>query len=97
MTFFEDREGNLWIGRIGGLDQLADGIVVTFSKAQGLLDDDVKSVTAGRDGTIWIATRGGVTDLGGSHPLSKRESRPSVLSVLRRAMAVSGSEPRMRD
>ncbi|HEY3055266.1 MAG TPA: EAL domain-containing protein [Thermoanaerobaculia bacterium] len=82
MTFFEDREGNLWIGRVGGLDQLADGVVVTFSRAQGLLGDDVKSVTAGQDGTIWTATRGGVSDLGGRHRLSKRDSTPSVLSVV---------------
>lgn len=81
-TFFEDREGNLWVGRVGGLDQLADGVIVTFSKAQGLLGDDVKSVTAGLDGTIWTATRGGVKDLRGTHPLSKRDFPPSVLSVV---------------
>ncbi len=64
-TLFEDAEGDLWIGRVGGLDQLADGIVITFSKAEGLADDDVKSVTAGPDGRIWIATRHQVAELTG--------------------------------
>jgi len=82
-TLLEDREGNLWIGRVGGLDQLADGIVVTFSKAQGLLDDDVKSVTAGRDGTIWIATRRGVSNLASTVRYSNRNGLPdsSILSI----------------
>ena len=81
-AFFEDREGNLWIGRIGGVEELADGAVVTSSRAQGLPGDDVKSVAAAPDGTIWTATRGGVTSLGVVHPLSGRVSTASVLSVV---------------
>jgi len=78
-TLFEDGEGNLWIGRVGGLDQLSDGIVTTFSKADGLPDDDVKSVTAGPDGAIWVATRGSVSDLAGTRTFSKRNGLPSAL------------------
>lgn len=88
-SLFEDREGNLWIGRIGGLDQLADGVIVTFSKAQGLLDDDVKSVTASRDGTIWIATRRGVSNLGGGE--SSRNTVRSSSSILNAWAASDGS------
>jgi diguanylate cyclase (GGDEF)-like protein/PAS domain S-box-containing protein len=89
-TLFEDREGNLWVGRIGGLDQLADGIVITFSKEQGLSDDDIKSVTAGRDGTIWIATRSGVSDLAGTRRYSQRHGLPSS-SILSISAARDGS------
>jgi diguanylate cyclase (GGDEF)-like protein/PAS domain S-box-containing protein len=81
-NFFEDREGNLWIGHIGGLDELADGAIVTFTKSAGLLGDDVKSVSAGPDGKLWTATRGGVAALGGSDPSPKPIPMASVFSVV---------------
>ena len=76
-TLFEDHEGNLWIGRVGGLEQLADGIIVTYSKAQGLLDDDIKSVTGGGDGMIWTGTRRGVSNLTNTVRYSSRHGLPS--------------------
>ncbi len=78
-TLFEDHEGNLWIGRLGGLDQLADGVVLTYSKAQGLPDDDVKSVTADRHGTIWVGTREGLSDVRGMRRLSQQNGLSSSL------------------
>ncbi|HUP50704.1 MAG TPA: EAL domain-containing protein [Thermoanaerobaculia bacterium] len=70
-SFFEDREANLWIGRIGGLDRLADGVVITFSKSEGLLDNDVKSVAADASGRVWVGTRLGVDRLTGTERFSK--------------------------
>jgi len=56
----EDSEGNLWIGTGGGLDQLSD---VKFP-IQPANDDpkitDANSVTAARNGGVWIASYGGV-------------------------------------
>ena len=56
----EDSEGNLWIGTGGGLDQLSD---VKFP-IQPATDDpkitDANSVTAARNGGVWIASYGGV-------------------------------------
>ncbi|HUP49216.1 MAG TPA: two-component regulator propeller domain-containing protein, partial [Thermoanaerobaculia bacterium] len=82
-TFFEDREGSLWIGRVGGLIRLADARVVAYSKAEGLADDDIKSVSAAPDGTIWVGSRLGVETVTGTRRMTKGEGLSSsyVLSV----------------
>src|SRR3989442_1603567 len=45
-SFLEDREGNLWIGSANGLTRVAEGAVITFTTAQGLLADKVRTVSA---------------------------------------------------
>jgi diguanylate cyclase (GGDEF)-like protein/PAS domain S-box-containing protein len=76
-TFFEDREGNIWIGRAGGLTRLADGVVVAFSKGEGLLDDDIKTVSSDTQGNVWVGTRYGLEDIGGTRRLTKRDGLSS--------------------
>ncbi|MGZ8867729.1 MAG: two-component regulator propeller domain-containing protein, partial [Thermoanaerobaculia bacterium] len=66
-SFLEDREGNLWIGSGNGLTRLAQGIVVSFTSAHGLLADKVKTVTADPAGTLWIGTAKGVQTRDGRH------------------------------
>ena len=82
-NFFEDREGNLWIGRVGGLTRLADGVVVAFSKTEGLQDDDIKSVAADAKGNVWVATRYGLEDIAGTRRITKANGLSSsyVLSA----------------
>src|SRR5581483_4484542 len=36
-SFLEDREGNLWIGSTNGLTRVAEGKVISFTMAEGLL------------------------------------------------------------
>ena len=38
-ALFEDREGNLWIGRAGGIERLRDSAFVTYSIPEGLPTD----------------------------------------------------------
>ena len=64
-SFLEDREGNLWIGSTNGLTRVTEGRVVTFTMAQGLLGEKVRTVTAEPNGTIWIGTGKGVQTLNG--------------------------------
>ena len=53
--FLEDREGNVWIGTEGnGLHQLQEQSINVYSKAQGLIDQDVYPVYRDRSGAIWI-------------------------------------------
>ena len=64
-SFVEDRESNLWIGSTNGLTRLAQGKVVAFTMAQGLLGDKVRTVTADRSGTLWIGAGKGVQTFDG--------------------------------
>jgi signal transduction histidine kinase/ligand-binding sensor domain-containing protein len=57
-SFFEDREGNLWLTTVGGVDCFRNIPVVTFSVHEGLGAGDAASVFAARDGTVWIGNRG---------------------------------------
>src|SRR6267378_4227880 len=51
---FQDREGNIWIATSRGIDKFHDIRVASFSTRQGVSSDQVNSVLASRDGTVWI-------------------------------------------
>lgn len=57
---FEDREGNVWVATIGGLDRFRDIAVGRLSTRQGLDNDAVLSVLATSDGDVWMSTLGGL-------------------------------------
>jgi PAS domain S-box-containing protein len=57
---FEDREGNVWVPTIGGLDRFRDYAVATLRTEQGLSRNLVGSMLADRDGSVWLATYGGL-------------------------------------
>jgi ligand-binding sensor domain-containing protein/signal transduction histidine kinase len=56
----EDRDGNVWIGTRNGLARFQPGAgLVTFTRADGLPDDDISAVFEDREGTLWVGTHGG--------------------------------------
>ena len=59
-NLFEDREHNIWVSTLTGLDRFRDFTVPTISVKQGLSNDTVLSVLAARDGSIWFGTRDGL-------------------------------------
>lgn len=59
-TLFEDREKNIWVGTVNGLDRFRDFPVVTFGRDEGLIGPGISSVLATRDGSIWIGTYAGL-------------------------------------
>ena len=60
---FEDREGNIWVATINGLDRFRELPVVTYSKSQGLSDIPWGGLLAARDGSIWFSTLDGLNRL----------------------------------
>jgi ligand-binding sensor domain-containing protein len=45
-ALFEDREGNIWIGSTNGLTRIAQGAIQSFTSAQGLQGEKVRTVHA---------------------------------------------------
>jgi len=60
---FEDREGNIWVATVNGLDRFHELPVVTYSKKQGLSDIPWGGMLAARDGSVWFATLDGLNRL----------------------------------
>ena len=59
-SFFEDREGNIWVATAEGLDRFRDFAIPTFSEPQGLSSGGIFSVLAARDGSLWLGTSDGL-------------------------------------
>jgi signal transduction histidine kinase/ligand-binding sensor domain-containing protein len=59
-AIFEDREGNVWVSTIDGLDRFCDVAVATLSTKQGLSNGVAASVLAARDGSVWLGTYDGL-------------------------------------
>ncbi len=65
-TFFEDREGGLWIGsNTDGLLRLRADEVVPFGAADGLPHDTTWNVMEASDGALWVTTDGGLARIDG--------------------------------
>jgi ligand-binding sensor domain-containing protein len=64
-SFFQDREGNIWVATSQGVDCFRDIPVVSFSMEEGLSSNSAASVLVAHDGTVWVgaaaldAIRGG--------------------------------------
>jgi ligand-binding sensor domain-containing protein/signal transduction histidine kinase len=59
-SLFEDREGNIWVATLDGLDRFRDFAVPTISVQQGLSSQGVAAVLAARDGSLWLGTSNGL-------------------------------------
>ena len=57
-SLFEDHEGNVWVGTTRGIDRFRELPVNTTSIKHGL--SDTFSLVAAADGSIWVATHGGL-------------------------------------
>jgi PAS domain S-box-containing protein len=60
-SLFEDREGNVWVATLGGLDRFRNYAVATYAQHEGLgTTPGWGSVVADRDGSIWMGTKDGL-------------------------------------
>jgi ligand-binding sensor domain-containing protein/signal transduction histidine kinase len=59
-SLFEDAEGTLWVGtRLGGVTQLRDGALLSYTPREGLSDASVWTVAQDRNGVVWAGTEEG--------------------------------------
>jgi signal transduction histidine kinase/ligand-binding sensor domain-containing protein len=69
-----DRENALWIGGDNGLRRFKDGVLTSFTTADGLAGNDVKVIIDARAGGLWIGTYDGLTRFENGHFTSWREA-----------------------
>lgn len=78
LRILEDREGNVWVSTVRGLDRFREFSVVPYSTREGLSSDETASVMARSDGSIWVATMRGLNILRDGK-VSKLDRGPEVL------------------
>jgi signal transduction histidine kinase/ligand-binding sensor domain-containing protein len=59
-SLFEDREGNIWVATVNGLDRFRELQVVRYSRSQGVPYPS-GPVLPGADGSIWLSTFDGLS------------------------------------
>ena len=69
-----DLDNALWFGGDKGLRRLQDGVLTSFSVAEGLAGDDVKTIIQARGGGLWIGTYDGLTRIENGRLTSWREA-----------------------
>jgi ligand-binding sensor domain-containing protein len=74
LCLFEDREGNVWVSTIGGIDRFREPPITNMTTTQGLVSDAISSVLAATDGSVWIATREGLTRWNNGQTTTFREA-----------------------
>src|SRR5262249_53964530 len=88
LHLYEDREGNIWVSTVNGIDRFRELPVVTYSTNQGL-SGIPKAVVAARDGSIWFETFDGLARLKDGQ-ITLYRGRSSRTKALLEEIAVSG-------
>lgn len=73
-AIYTDLDNALWFGGDKGLRRLQDGVLTSFSVAEGLAGDDVKTIIQARGGGLWIGTYDGLTRFKNGRLTSWREA-----------------------
>jgi signal transduction histidine kinase/ligand-binding sensor domain-containing protein len=66
-SVFEDREGDIWVATLDGLDRFRDFAVPSVSVQEGLSGANVTSVLAAADGSVWLGSHDGLNRWSDGH------------------------------
>jgi signal transduction histidine kinase/ligand-binding sensor domain-containing protein len=83
---FEDREGNVWVATLDGLDRFHNFAIPKLSAMDGLSAAPVMSVVGTSDGNVWLGTVNGLDRWNGDRITrldAQRGVRDSVTSMMR--------------
>ena len=88
LAMLADRRGTLWVGtNAAGLAEVKDGRVLrTYTTADGLAHNSVRSIMQARDGTLWVGTLGGLSRLGADGRIGTYTARDGLSSEFVRAI-----------
>ena len=77
-SFYEDREGNLWVRTDTGIDKFRDIPVISYSTREGLSQASILTVLGLQDGSLWVGNGSAIDILAhGEHSvLSAKEGLP---------------------
>jgi ligand-binding sensor domain-containing protein len=80
-AIFEDRSGRMWFGsHFEGACSVDHGRITRFTEADGLGDDQVRSIQEAADGSIWFDTGVGISSFDGSL-VTSHANRPFVMAA----------------
>ena len=64
---FADSKGNLWFGTfVAGLNKYNGKVFTRYTKAHGLISNEITGITEDNQGNIWVATSKGVSKFDGA-------------------------------
>ena len=85
ISLLEDAEGSIWVGMNGGLMRLRETLFTSYTHANHLSGDFVRTVVEDVRGDLWIGSSSGLDRMRGEQvaPLALRpgSGQPSVLSL----------------
>lgn len=61
----QDKQGNLWIGTLGGLSRYDGQTFTNYSVRNGMLHNSVRNIAIDTQGHIWIGTSDGISEFDG--------------------------------
>ena len=76
-SLFEDREGNIWVATMDGLDRFRSVAAASFSVRQGLSTPSTMTALVARDGSVWTSTADGLNRWKNGEISIYRASAPS--------------------